>query len=111
MKMVFLAKYNKNFNYIGSSDLQKKITKHYYKKYSALNYSSYVHDELYTIMWFEKGIVNRVCLKIGFDFVFLMMIILRSIKSLQFRGLILGIIFFIILIVSTPYYFYKNRLY
>lgn len=109
MKMDMLRNYNKNWNYIGSSDRQKHFTRYLYRKQTAINYTSYIHDNLYHLMNREQGIINKITMKICFDLVFLVMGTLRSIKTLQIMGVAYSIILFVILIVSTPYYFLYLR--
>lgn len=95
--------YNKNNNYIGNSEKQKEYTKHIYKKCSALNYTSYIHDFLYTLLYRETNLFNRLIMKILFDLIFLIVGIFRSIFKIQFYSIIFTVVGYIILLSSTFY--------
>jgi uncharacterized membrane protein len=102
--------YNKNNNYIGSSKKQKEYTKHLYKKCSALNYTSFVHDFLYGVLLYrEINIVNRIIMKMLFDLIFLIVGIFRSIFTLQFNSIVFIVLGYIILLISTFYFPVWNK--
>jgi len=98
-------------NYIGVTPKHKKMTNWIYKRYCQVNYTAYIHDNLYNIMKFEKYLINQIISKIFFDIIFLIMGILRSLSKAQLGGLFIIVILYVILFVSTPYYFthLKNK--
>ena len=107
--------YDSNINWIGATDKQKRFTKYLYKRYSAINYTAFCHDRLYTLMLQERGWVSRLFLKILFDIVFLGMGIIRSLgtvfriptsweqfkKICQLDGIIVVSIMYVILALAT----------
>ena len=102
--------YEREINYIGASPSHWNKTDWISKRYGFINYTSYIHDKLYSIMLREETIFNKLVLKMCFDLVFLVLGVCRGIKKFQLLGLMPLIILFIILIVSTPYYLYKKQL-
>lgn len=96
--------YNKNKNYIGNSKRLKEYTKHFYKKCSALNYTSYCHDILYgNLLFREKNIFNRFILKMFFDLIFLKLGLIRALLKFQIHSIPVIIICYTILLLSTPF--------
>lgn len=117
--------YDKSLNSIGNTEFQRSITKYIYKKCSALNYTSYIHDILFSILFNimrlfkeiidkELNFINRQCLKvlfniisftikILFDLVFLLLGILRSIFKGQPHSLFFVLLFYLVLLISTIY--------
>lgn len=102
-----IINYDKEQNYIGCSPLQHRITGTFYKRCSAINYTAYIHDNLYKFLWYEKYFLSILVSKICFDIIFLFMGIVRSLRKFQVFGVPLTIILFIILIAATPYYLYR----
>ena len=101
-----ISEYNPEFNYIGNKDWQYKITNHLYKHYSAINYTAYWHDIFYGhIMHEGANIFNQIVLKILFDIVFIVMVVLRSIAKFQIKGAFIGLFLGVVLLLSTPWYF------
>jgi uncharacterized membrane protein len=98
-----MESYNKQFNYIGNSEKQKKYTKHLYRRCSALNYTSFIHDFLYILLYKELNLFNRLIMKILFDLIFLIVGIFRAIFKVQFYSIIFIVVGYIILLVSTFY--------
>jgi len=102
--------YNKSHNYIGNSSNQHKLTKYFYKKMSGINYSAFIHDHLYgEILLQEHNPINRLILKLLFDIVFLVMGFFRCLFNFQIYGCIYTILFYTILVISTPYYLWTHR--
>ena len=104
-----LKPYNKEHNYIGNRDWQYKITGTFYKQCSAINYSAYVHDDLYIFIYREKYLFNQILLKVLFDLIFLFMSFFRSLRNLQFKGMFLTPILYLFLLLNTPHYIYNLR--
>ena len=104
-----LKKYNKKHNYIGNDNWQYKVTNKIYKRYSALNYGAYVHDQLYVILLKEKYLFNLILLKTLFDIQFLLMGIFRSIRNLQPIGVLLTTLLYLVLLFSSPFYIYSHK--
>lgn len=103
--------YDKNLNYIGSSENQKKYTNLIFSKYSGINRTAYNHDRFYNLMLQEEYLFFAIILKLFFDLIFIIMGILRSLKRFELFGIPIAFIFGIILIITTPYYLklnYKN---
>lgn len=105
--MEFTQKYMSQLNYIGCSEWQYKFTDLIYKKCSAINYTAYVHDNLYKFLWTEKYFISILLLKFCFDIVFLIMGITRSLRKFQVFGVPLTMILFSALIIGTPYYIWR----
>lgn len=104
---MFKNKYNKNNNYIGCDTWHYEITNHFYKSCSGVNYTAYVHDNLYEILYKEKYFLAMLMLKLCFDFIFLILGLIRSVRNFQLYAVPLVLILTCILIVTTPYYLRK----
>jgi hypothetical protein len=101
-----LDKYHKEHNYIGNAEWQYKITNYFYRSCSGINYTAYVHDNLYLFLPREKYILNKLILKIIFDLQFIFMGTLRCLFKFQLHGIILSVILYLILLISSPVYIY-----
>lgn len=107
--MNLLENYKKKNNYIGNADWQYKITNYFYKSCSGINYTAFIHDNLYSILWKEKYLFSLIISKICFDIIFLVVGIIRSLRNLETQGVLISILLYFALLFSTPYYIYQMR--
>ena len=99
-----MESYNRQVNYIGNSERQKKFTKYLYRKCSALNYTSFVHDFLYgELLYRELNLFNKLIMKTLFDLVFLIVGIFRALFKIQFYSIIFISLAYIALFLCTFY--------
>jgi len=105
-----MKKYDTNINYIGNSEWQYKFTSIIYNKCKGINYTAYIHDNLYNILWAEKYLIALIVSKVLFDIIFLVMGIIRSLRNLEVQGVFFAIILYLVLLLSTPYFFYTAKL-
>jgi hypothetical protein len=104
--MTTLLIYDKMHNYIGNAECQYNITKYIYRRCSGVNYTAYIHDNLYCILIRERYLLNKIILKFLFDIQFLLMGIIRSLRNFQIFGILVTFIFYLILLFHSPYYIY-----
>jgi len=102
-------KFNKYNNYIGSTEYQKTWTKHIFKKQPDINFTAAKHDVHYSMIFAERNQVVRLIMKIMYDLVFLVLGITRCFKNLRWGGIGIIMIFYIVLLISSPYYLWINR--
>lgn len=102
-------RFNPKNNYIGATPFQHKLTKWIAKLYSDINFIAFKHDINYYIMLADKNFVIRLILKVFYDLLFLILGIVRLIKNLRFEGIIIVIILYLCLLLSSLNYLWLKR--
>ena len=102
-------KFHKEKNYIGCNKKQHKYTKWIVKYYHTINYTSFKHDLHYYLMKAERNYLVRLVMKLMYDLVFVVLGAIRCTKSGRLDGIIIVLILYLCLLVSTPWYLWVTR--
>ena len=105
-----MIKFDPKKYYMGDSPWLMKYTKPIEDEYPDFRFISHLHDLHYLIMLSQRNIIIRIIMKICYDIIYGVMGIVRGIFSQYSPGqVIISIVVMVVLIITTPYYLYKNR--
>lgn len=110
--------YDREINYLGSSDKQKRFTRHIKRRFGRLNFISYLHDQFYNIILQVENVYLFLILKFLVDLMFLIcgifLNVFRFNLYLGVYGIIITILMYLAILVYTPRYtqkhFKKNKI-
>jgi hypothetical protein len=104
-----LRDYDKDKNYIGRNKTEYFFTYWIHKLCPEISFVSYVHDLNYFLLYANSSHLVRFFVKIMYDLVFLIMGVIRNLRKLNLLGVVMTVVLYLVLLISTPYVLFQNR--